>query len=157
MSVICMRMKSHFHINGFTASHALKQTFWQLGNSRKWSIFQNFSGEESAQNPPNPRRPPKRVTPAATQKTARQLCSRKNPPPASESPWKLCNNDKEVQTPLRGFEVYHSRKIWGDFCRVNWLLCREKEDIFWITSWIIKNFSGLCLSLIRETYGAGSN
>ena len=37
------------------------------------------------------------------------------------------------------------------------MLCGEKEDIFWITSWIIKNVSGLCLSLIRETFFERTN
>ena len=73
-------MKSHFHITGFTASLALKQKF---GATRKWSIFQNFSGGATAQNPPDPAPPPpaKRVTPSATQKTAMQS---KNPTPGKQ-------------------------------------------------------------------------
>ena len=75
-------MKSHFHITGFTASLALKQKF---GATRKFSEMVYFSKLFWGSNrpePPKPRPPPaKRVTPAATQKTAMQS---KNPTPCQQ-------------------------------------------------------------------------
>ena len=35
MSFICIRIKKHFHINGFALSLALKQ---RLGATRKWPV-----------------------------------------------------------------------------------------------------------------------
>ena len=119
-----VRMKSHFHITGFTASLALKQKF---GATRKFSEMVYFSKLLWGSNrpePPKPRPPPPRQRGWLLPRHKRQLCSRKTPPLASKSPWKLCNNDKGVQTPLRGFEVYHSSTFWW-LENLRWLLSGE--------------------------------
>ena len=59
-----MRMNSHFRINGFTASLALKKRF---GATRKEPIFQTFSGVVSTKNQDHPR-PPKEGDPCSVTK-----------------------------------------------------------------------------------------
>ena len=78
----------------------------QLGNFRKWSIFQHFSGGAYALNPPpppsNPCRP-KMVTPAET----KEGYAVEKPIHYQKINLKaVCNHDREVQKPLRGFEFF---------------------------------------------------
>ena len=122
-----VRMKSHFHITGFTASLALKQKF---GATRKFSEMVYFSKLFWGSNRPEPPkpRPPPRQRGWLLPRHKRQLCSRKTPPLASKSPWKLCNNDKG----LWGLSFEHFlmiRKFEVTF--VGWTNCyAEKKRIY---------------------------
>ena len=49
MSYICMRIKEHFHINGFGLSLALKQ---RLGATQKWPIARTITSTESRPHSP---------------------------------------------------------------------------------------------------------
>ena len=49
MSYICMRIKEHFHINGFALSLALKQ---RLGATQKWLIARKITSTESRPHSP---------------------------------------------------------------------------------------------------------
>lgn len=79
----------------------------QLGNFRKWSIFQHFSGGAYALNPPSPPLqppPPKDGDPCRDTKEGYTV---ETPIHYQKINLKaVCNHDREVQKPLRGFEFF---------------------------------------------------